>query len=78
MSGLPLGGVLVEAARQQAIRLAEAEAEIKRLRVTIRNQQRRLYEARERQASWELRRQAWTADRKDLLRQLDDARAVLR
>ena len=78
MSEVNWGGALLQAAQSQAARLTEAEAEIKRLKVTVRTLQRRLYEARERQANWELRRQAWAADRRELLRQLDGAKLTAR
>ena len=77
MSELPFTPIMLKAAREQARRLTELEAENTRLtsentrlRVTIANLRRRIYQARHVHANWLLRQQAWRAERDDLLRRL--------
>lgn len=78
MSELPWNEALLRANKAQADRLAEAEEEIKTLKVTIVNLKRRLREAKHRQANWLLRQQAWRHERRELLGRLATASAERR
>lgn len=75
MSQMPWDSALLQAQQEQAQRLAEAEELIIRLKVTVANLKRRLYEARVRQENWLLRQQAWRAERNELLRRLGPVEA---
>jgi len=77
MSELRFDAVLAEASLVQANRLAELEsenAELRdanlRLKATIANLRRRIYQARHVHANWLLRQQSWRYERDELLRRL--------
>ena len=70
MNKMPWDSALLAASQEQAEKLALAEEEILRLKVTITGLMRRLREARMRQENWLLRQQAWRAERNDLLSRL--------
>ena len=77
MSEIGFDRVLLDASRVQANRLAELESENTelrhantRLKVTVANLRRRIYQARYAHARWLLRQQSWRHERDELLRSL--------
>jgi len=71
MSELPWNKALLDSQVKQAALLSECEEEVLRLRVTIANLKRRLFNAKLVHQNWLLRQQAWRVERDELLRRLN-------